>query len=341
MSNDTGQQIPTIPPATDPAPPATVVGQDDPNTKAIVQMIDQLNTFVTESKQLRSNLQQALPDVNLSTLDISTLQEKIKEQAEGSPTRTLLQQYQTMLEQFDKIKSSILTKAAATFGLDGSDYLVAPLGRLLDQIQTGKVDTDFAIQQLNQLIRTIGIGKMISYSRMIPYVGAVIYGVIKGLDSYTATQVVLGKFLQLLGTLGVDEAQLNTIRTYATKKTFITENYKLFQQWLAQGAPLNIIPSFSDTLANTQQQLNNQVSHFFIPPTEPAGPATSVHGGSGTWLSGLITKPTKTMQRQQRKTKKYIQDIHRSIQQHLTRLRGRRHTLRKPFHKSITAFKIK
>jgi hypothetical protein len=321
----------------------------DPNTKAIVQLIDQLNNFVTQSNQLRSNLQQLLPPVELANLTLATLQQKINEAPEGSPTRTLLQQYQTVLEQFDKIKSSILAKAAEAFGLDGSDYLVAPLGKLLDQVQTGHVDTSFAIQQLNQLIRTIGIGKMISYSRMIPYVGAVIYGVIKGLDSYTATQVVLGKFLHLLEALGVNKEQLDTIRTYAAKKTFVTENYELFQKWLAQGAPFNIFPSITETLNNTQQQITNQVSNFFIPPapaspspTSPqdSPPATPVTVGGGGWLAGINTEPKSTRQ-QKNKTKKYLKEIHRSIQQHLTRLRGRRHTLRQPFHKSIASREIK
>ena len=327
------------------ANPTDSSGVIDPNTKAIVQLIDQLNNFVTQSKQLRANLQQILPAGELANLTLATLQQKINEASEGSPTRTLLQKYYTVLEQFDKVKSLILAKAAEAFGLDGSDYLVAPLGKLLDQVQTGHVDTSFAIQQLNQLIRTIGIGKMISYSRMIPYVGAVIYGVIKGLDSYTATQVVLGKFLHLLEALGVNKEQLDTIRTYAAKKTFVTENYELFQKWLAQGAPLNIFPSITEAIGNTQQQITNQVSNFFIPPPSPSPspqdsqPSTPATVGGG-WPAGIITEPRSTQQ-QKNKTKKYLKEIHRSIQQHLTRLRRRRHTLRQPFHKSIASREIK
>jgi hypothetical protein len=341
MSTDTELTQPT---ATD-----SMEQKDNPNTQAILQLIDKLNGFVTQSKELRTNLQQSFPGV---TLDLATLKQNINLEPKDSPTLPLLQKYQTLLEEFEKIKSALLTKAAETFGLDGSDYLVAPLGKLLDQIQTGQVDTNLAIQQLNQLIRTIGIAKMINYSRMIPYVGAVIYGVIKGLDSYTATQVVLGKFLQLLENLGVNKDQLDLIRNYVTKKTFVTENYVLFQKWLAEGAPFNIFPNIFQTFANTQQQFSNQVSHIFIPPKE-----TPEEIGEEQPMTGGLRRiaDQKNMHRKKTQTKKEIQNIHRSIKQHLSRLRTRcnrgrcrsssgsssSRTLRTPLHKSIAPFKIK
>lgn len=339
-------ELTNLTPATDP-PPATPI--EDPNTLAIVQLIDKLNGFVTQSANLRTTLQQSLPDVNLATMDMTTLQQKINLEPANSTIRPLLQQYQTMREEFDKVKSTILTKASESFGLDGSDYLVAPLGELLDQIQTGHVDTNFAVEQLNKLIRTIGIGKAISYSRMIPYVGAVIYGVVKGLDSYTATQVVLGKFLTLLENLGVDKTQLALIRNYITQKTFVTENYEAFQKWLANGAPMTAI---TETLSNTKQQLSNQFSHFFVPPTQLRAPSqigspdaatTTESNAVGGGMEEKNVWVSVTLQRQNKRTRKYIQDIHQTIKHHLSRLRGRRRsTLRRtPFHKSIASFKIK
>lgn len=327
-------------PVTTPA----VTSNKDPTTRLILESIENLNHFVTQSKELRSQLQSFFRNENLESWNLATVEEKMK--ATTNPTTlALLKNYQKGLEQFEFLKGTILTKAQETFGLGTSGYLLDPLSILIDQIKTGHVDANVAVTQIKTLIRTIGISKMITYSNMIPYVGPIIYGVLKGLDSYTATQAVLNEFLVLLQNLGVPQGTILQLKNQIIKTSFITENYEVFKNWLAAGAPMDGITSF---FQQTSQQATSQFNHFFglgsststsvTATTAPDG-VTKVSGGGKTWLTG---KELQRVNKHHRKTKKTIQKIKQSIHRHLSRLRGRHRLLgtlrRAPLHKSVAAF---
>jgi hypothetical protein len=323
-----------------------------PNTAYIIQKLDQIERIVKEGKEIEKHIGDI---ANLSKEEIVKKMETVSDEN----TKELYRKYIKMREQFEEIETLILKQAAQSLGFQERDYLIKPLSDLLQKIKKGPITAEEAVEDLERLVKTAGINKMIQYSRMIPYVGEIIYGIINSLDNYAATNVVIGRILNLLTEIGVDEQKINVIRQY-TSDTYFTKKYNLLRGWLADGAEIGSLYPFTviNEMLRMQREIYRDVRSIAYPDSygldiNGNGNGTSVtnknvdntnidnnlkkggSGGADNWIS--VTDPSIKKSRN-KKTRNAIHKIKKSIGNYLSRLRR---TRRKPLHKSVAAFHIK
>lgn len=311
-----------------------------PNISYMLKMMDVLKQFAEQGKVLEDKLG------SIAKLSKQGLTDKLKEFEGNVEVRQQLEKYIKMREEFEKIEILLLKEAAEVLGFGPRDYLIKPLKDLIDQIKTGTVDSNVAVEHIKKLFKTVAINKAIDYSRMVPYVGEVFIGVLTSLDNYVATQVVMDRFVDLLTTVGVPSSNLNFIKSYSNENYF-TKKYNLFREWLANGAEFQQSPLAS--IKEFGSGFYKEVSNIFSPPqtpqyteTTPNGEKTTTTGGGGggggvneeNWIS---VADARTNHRN-KKTRNAVYKINQSIGSYLSRLRR---TRRKPLHKSVTSFNVK
>jgi hypothetical protein len=345
-----------------PAPaPATSSNQTkvpySPNSSYLVNMLDKIEHFIVGAKEVEDKIKQISEKIgDVTKMSTDKLTEAINRlDPADTATKALLEKYKKMREDFDVMEMQILKEASKMLGFEQRDYLIKPLKDLMDELKEGRLTADSAIKNFEKLLRTVGINKAIIYTQMIPYVGEIIYAALNNLDNFAATQAIIKRFLNLLKLLGVPEEKLGFLKTYA-EESYFTRKYDGFRSWLADGAELGeiSIPIYYfrfypfSTFGHTFDGLRKDALNFFNDPRtlkpedrEPTAYGGGVGGGGGDSAGDVVDNwiSVKDIKRKQnKKTRRSIHTINKSIKTHLSRLRR---TRRKPLRKSVAAFHVK
>jgi hypothetical protein len=333
-----------------------------PNSSYLVNMLDKIEHFVVGAKEMEENLNSISTTVgDVTKMSTEKLTEAINRvDPADTATREMLERYKKMRMEFEVMEIQILKEASRMLGFEQRDYLIKPLKDLIDKIKEGRLTEEEAAKDFKKLLRTVGINKAIIYTQMIPYIGEIVYALLNNLDNFAATRSLLERFVSLLKLIGVKEEKLKFISSYASESYF-TRKYDGFRSWLADGAELGplgpiSICSFSpfSMFKHTQSGLDKDIAAFFYPQQELSEeyrhepePETEVEKSNGGGRCGGICKAhyvdnwisvRELKRKPNKKTRRNIHKINKSIRTHLSRLRR---TRRKPFRKSVASFHVK
>jgi hypothetical protein len=286
----------------------------NPTTSNILNKLDTLIKYAEIVKKLEPIIkeQNGLVDTN-----------NILKDAQNNNNQELVDSIKEYIEiktKFENMEKEFLVETARTLGFEGREFMIKPLKDLIDKIKKAEATPQYALQQMIKLVKTLGINKLLNNVEAVPYVGQVSSAIMKNLDNFTEAQPVIEKIVDLMTAIGVNKSDVEFINNY-TRDNYITSNYKKFQNTLAEGDLIKM-DSTSNSINSFVIRLKKTLHYFFNGPE------------NNNTIGGNRSQPKNI----NRKTKREINNINKTIKSHLLRLRR---TSGNPFNKSVASGKIK